>query len=69
MSSTKKKDFDAVAMMRSIRDQLSAHIQGMTFEEERAWLAAQEITDPFLRRLKERAAEQGAAPAGTARRD
>jgi hypothetical protein len=54
MSSTKKKDFDAVATMRSIRDQLSAQIQGMTFEEERAWLASQEITDPFLGRLKER---------------
>jgi hypothetical protein len=68
MSSTKKKDFDAVAMMRSIRDQLSAQIQGMTFEEEREWLASQEITDPFLRRLRERAARQGAAPAGAARR-
>jgi hypothetical protein len=65
--SSVKKQFDAVEMMRSIRDRLSAQIQGMTLEEEREWLESQEITDPFLRRLREKAAYQGAAAAAAAR--
>ena len=60
MSST-KKTFDAVEMMRAIRDGLSAEIEGMTFEEEREWLAARDVKDPFLRRLLEKAAQQGNA--------
>ena len=57
MSNTEKK-FDAVRMMRSIRDKMSAEIEGMTLEQELAWLAAQELNDPFLRRLRDRAAQQ-----------
>lgn len=53
-----KKKFDAVAMMRSARDGISAEIEGMTLEEELKWLASQEIDDPFLRRLRDRAAHQ-----------
>jgi len=49
------KKFDAVAMMRSARDKISEEIEGMTLEEELAWLAAQDIQDPFLRRLRDRA--------------
>jgi hypothetical protein len=60
MNKTKKK-FDAVAMMRSARDKISAEIEGMTLEEELKWLASQEVADPFLRRLRERAAQQGDA--------
>lgn len=56
-----KKKFDAVAMMRSIRDELSAQIQGMTLEEELRWLASQGLKDPFLRRLRDRAAQQAEA--------
>jgi hypothetical protein len=56
--SRNEKKFDAVAMMRSIRDRISAEIQDMTLEEELAWLAAQELQDPFLRRLRDRAAQQ-----------
>lgn len=67
MSKTEKK-FDAVAMMRSARDRISAVIEGMNLEEELKWLASQEIDDPFLRRLRDRAAQQAAAadrpPAG-----
>jgi hypothetical protein len=37
MSKTEKK-FDAVAMMRSARDRISAEIEGMTLEEELKWL-------------------------------
>lgn len=67
MSRTEKK-FDAVAMMRSVRDRVSAEIEGMTLEEELAWLASQELNDPFLKRLRDRAAEQADAADGAARR-
>jgi len=67
MSST-TKNFDAVETMRSIRDQLSAQISGMTLEEELEWLASQTIKDPVLRRLRDRAAQQVAAADGPARR-
>jgi hypothetical protein len=60
MIKTEKK-FDAVAMMRSIRDRISAEIDGMTLEEELAWLAAQELKDPFLKRLRDRAAQLSVA--------
>ena len=46
-----KKGFDAVAMMRSIRDKISTDIEGMTLEQELAWLSSQELSDPFLKRL------------------
>ena len=58
-----EKRFDAVAMMRSIRDKISAEIEGMTLEEELQWLASQELQDPFLKRLRDRAAQRAAAPA------
>lgn len=57
MSKTEKK-FDAVAMMRSARDKISAEIEGMTLEEELKWLASQEVHDRFLKRLRDRAAQQ-----------
>jgi hypothetical protein len=66
MSKAEKK-FDAVALMRSARDKISTEIEGMTLEEELKWLASQELPDPFLRRLRERAAQQ-ADPAGGAGR-
>lgn len=52
-----KKNFDAVEMMRKIRDKISAEIEGMTLEEELEWLATQELEDPFLKRLQRRAAQ------------
>lgn len=60
----RKKEFDAVAMMRSARDRISAETEGMTLEQERAWLASQELEDPFLRRLRDRAMQH---PDATAR--
>jgi len=60
MSET-EKTFDAVAMMRSARDKISAEIEGMTLEEELAWLAAQELDDPFLKRLRDRAVQDAGA--------
>lgn len=39
MKTTKKaKEFDAVTMMREIRDKISAETQNMTFEELRAYI-------------------------------
>ena len=67
MSNTDKK-FDAVSMMRSIRDSISAEIKDMTLEQELAWLASQEIKDPFLKRLRDKAAQPADAAADAARR-
>ena len=57
------KRFDAVEMMRAARDKLSAEIAGMTLEQELEWLAAQDLQDPFLKRLRDRAAQQADAAA------
>lgn len=66
MTETKKK-FDAVAMMRSARDEISAAIEGMTLEEELKWLASQQLHDPLLKRLRDRAAQQAHAVGGCRR--
>jgi hypothetical protein len=66
--SRNEKEFDAVAMMRSIRERISAEIQGMTLEQELAWLASQDIQDPFLKRLRDRTAQHGAADDAAVRR-
>ena len=63
MSKPQKK-LDAVAMMRSARDRISDEIEGMTLEEELKWLASREIDDPFLRRLRDRTAEQATQRSG-----
>jgi len=54
--------------MRSIRDKVSAQIEGMMLEEELAWLASQELGDPFLKRLRDRAAQQADPVAGASAR-
>ena len=54
----KKKKFDSIEMMRSIRAKLSVPTEGMTREEELNWLASQELKDPFLERLRRKAAQQ-----------
>jgi len=48
-SSSKKKEFDAVKMMRDIRDQLDRHIANMTFAEEKAYLKNSAATQPIGR--------------------
>ena len=60
MSKVQKK-FDAVALMRAARDKISAEIEGMTLEEELTWLASQPLADPFLQRLRDRAAQHADA--------
>ena len=66
MSRTEKK-FDAVAMMRLARDRVSAEIEGMTLEEELAWLASRDLEDPFLKRLRDMATPQADATDRAAR--
>jgi hypothetical protein len=48
-----EKSFDANAVMRSIRDKVSGEIQGLTLEQELAWFASQELSDPYLKRLRD----------------
>ena len=67
MNSTEKA-FDAVDMMRSIRDRISSAIEGMSLEEELRWLASQKLQDPFLERLRERAAQQSVSTRDATRR-
>jgi hypothetical protein len=62
------KEFDAVAWMRSTRDRISATIEGMSLEEELNWLASQETDDPFLKRLRDQAAQQAHAADPPSRR-
>jgi hypothetical protein len=49
-------------MMRSIRDKVSTDIEGMTLEQELAWLSSQELSDPFLKRLRDGAAQPASDP-------
>lgn len=55
MSDLAVKTFDAVEMVRAIRDELSAKIAKMSVEEENQWLRSAKLSDPKLRRLMERA--------------
>ena len=52
------KTFDAVEMVRAIRDELSAKIATMSVDEENRWLRSTELSDPTLRRLMELAARE-----------
>lgn len=63
-----EKSFDAVAMMRAARDRISASIEGMTLEEELRWLASQDLQDPFLERLRDRAAQRATAAVNASHR-
>jgi hypothetical protein len=55
------KPFDAVEMVRGVRDQISARIANMSVEEENRWLRSEVPEDPRLRRLMELADQQNAA--------
>ena len=51
METTKKrKTFDAVKMMREIRDKISTETQNMTFEELKAYIKKQ-LADSHVRPL------------------
>ena len=57
-----EKQFDAVQMMRSIRDRISEDIKGMTFEEEQAYIreGLRDASTPLPRHLR----QQPRSPAG-----
>ena len=55
MSNAAAKTFDAVQSVRATRDAVSAVIAPMSVEEENRWLRSQELSDPTLKRLMERA--------------
>ena len=59
-----EKQFDAVQMMRSIRDRISEEIKGMTFEEEQAYIreGLRDASTPLPRHLPLR--QQPRSPAG-----
>jgi hypothetical protein len=54
-----KKSFDAVAWMRSRREQIDHEDQGLTWEEKRRKTLALLATDPLWQRLKSRVVEPG----------
>ena len=64
MSNATAKKFDAVQMVRAVRDEMSATFAAMSAEEENRWLRSTEFADPTLRGLMNLAAQQRAAPDG-----
>ena len=63
MSSGIRKKFDAVELMRSIREELVRETDGLSIDDELRWWQAAELDDPTLARLLAKAAQQP-APAG-----
>lgn len=58
MSEPTPKTLDCVQNMRRTRDELSAEIAHMSYEELVEWLRGHRYSDPLLQRLAERAARQ-----------
>ena len=51
MSEKEPKKFDCVKSMREIRDQISAEIADMSFDELSHWLEEQVKNDPYFSRV------------------
>ena len=68
MSEASAKTFDAVHMVRTLRDEMSTTIVAMSAEEENRWLRSAEFADSTLRRLMELAAQQATAADAASRR-
>jgi hypothetical protein len=62
MSNASAKTFDAVDMVRTVRDEISTRIASMSVEEENRWLRSEVLEDTTLRRLMELADQQNSAP-------
>jgi hypothetical protein len=60
MTRASAKTFDAVSMVRAVRDEMSSKIATMSVEEENRWIRSLEFSDPKLRDLMELAAQQDA---------
>jgi hypothetical protein len=54
MSKKKQKDFDAVKMMREIRDDLSRKLMTMSHEEQRRYIKEQLEAEPGQQQQKPR---------------
>jgi DNA-binding SARP family transcriptional activator len=67
MNNTLAKKFDAVQMVRTVRDEVSSKIATMSIEEENRWIRSAEFSDSNLRRLMELAAQQGTVADAAAR--
>lgn len=61
MNKPSSKTSDCVQSMRQTKDRLSAEIADMSYDELAQWLRSHQYSDPFLRRLAERAAQRGEA--------
>ncbi len=57
---SEKKQFDAVELMRSLRDRVSTVIESLSPEEQLARLN-RPLSDPALEKLRRRAAQPAAA--------
>jgi hypothetical protein len=68
MSKSTPKAFDCVQSMRQVRDNLNEEIGDKSYEELIRWLRSYRYSDPFLRRLAERAARQADGAADASRR-
>ena len=68
MSNAPAKTFDAVNMVRAVRDEVSSTIATMSADEENRWLRSTEFSDSTLRRLMKLAAQQRAAADAASRR-
>ena len=62
MSNASAKTFDAVQMVRAVRDGFSATIATMSVEEENRWLRSTKASDATLQRLMELAAQHALEP-------
>ncbi len=62
------KAFNCVRSAREVRDKISAEIENMTHDELRDWLRSAEYTDPVLKLLAERAAQQADSAISATRR-
>jgi len=63
MSEQTAKTFDCVQSTRQARDQLSAEIADMSYDELVNWFRGHRYQDPRLQRLAEKAAQQANAAA------
>jgi hypothetical protein len=67
MSNASAKTFDAVHMVRAVRDEVSTTIATMSVEEENRWLRSAEFSDRRLRHLMDLAAQGAPADAPSRR--
>jgi len=68
MSRAAKKNFDAVATMRKIRDRASQQFEGLSAQEQRERISACVASDPKLSRLLDKAAQHELAADDATRR-